>query len=132
EDWRRSGLTLLSVEPDGAVVLFSEAQLTEFQRRVGEYSQRIPEGRRSPAYAWLASVTEDMRLWQREDRIGRKLAREEIRPNDRYRLDVELWSYGDAAERQARMRELREFVTAAGGEFLDFYVSSSLSVARVN
>src|SRR5688572_26496803 len=35
--WRRSGLTLLSVEPDGAVVLFSEDELVEFNRRIALY-----------------------------------------------------------------------------------------------
>lgn len=96
DEWRRSGLTVLNEEPNNIVVLFSPDQLTEFQRRINEYSQQVPANQKNPRYAWLATVTDEMRLWQRDDRIGQKLTEklDDLTPTEEYLVDVELWHYG--------------------------------------
>lgn len=132
DEWRRSNLTVLSVEKDGVVVLFSPDQLAEFQRRIAEYGQAVGEGRKLPSYNWLASITTTMSLWGPEDRRGRKLRQVDIAPLEHYSLDVELWHYGTRDECRDRMAQLREFVIQSGGRFLDNYIGSSLSLARVN
>jgi hypothetical protein len=131
ENWRRSRLTLLNEDPDGIVVLFSNDQLAEFQRRIGEYGRELPENQKHPRYSWLAAITRDMYVWGREDRIGKKLKNIEINSNEEYMLDVELWHYGESNEIRQRMNELREFINRTNGEFLDYYIGSSLSIARI-
>lgn len=132
DDWRRSGLSLLSEEPEGYVVLFSEDQLNEFQRRVQRYGDEIPEEHKAPSYAWIASLTADMAVWSREDRIGKKLRPLELQDaKTELKLDVELWNYGNRDDNIARMASLREFVEHNGGRFLDHYMGSSLNLARI-
>ena len=131
DEWRRSGLTLLSKENDSGVVLFSEDQLAQFRQRIEAYGQEVPEGQISPSYNWLASVTREMVLWGRDDRTGRKLARITMIAKEIYRVDVELWHYGSRDDCLARMEQLRDFVVHNNGEFLDRYVGSALSIARV-
>lgn len=128
-DWRRSGLTLLSEEPGNVVILFSPDQLAEFSNRIGIFGEEQRDG--LPAYSWIASVTTEMALWGRENRTGRKLKGIEIEQDQTYTLDVELWSYGTRDEIDNRMEELRHFVINNGGQFLDLFVNTSLSIARV-
>ncbi len=130
-EWQRSGLTLLSEEPGNVVVLFSEDQLAAFAERVGKYAEPLPEGRAAPTYSWIASITTDMKLWNRDDRRGPKLSGIRVEPDNTYSVDVDLWHYGARAEWEARLEELRLYVSAESGQFLNSYVGSSLSVARV-
>ena len=131
DDWRRSGLTVLSEEPGNVVVLFSEDQLAEFARRADKFAEPVPEGKKTPAYQWIASLTTEMELWGRTDRIGAKLSKVAIAADEMRHVDVRLWQYGNRQDWEARMGELRNYVLSQGGEFLNFYVSESLSVARV-
>lgn len=131
EDWRRSGLTLLSDEPNDAVVLFAEDQLVGFRERIAEYGSKIGEDKTSPAYAWIASLTTEMELWGREHRIGTKLEGIQVSPTESYRLDVELWHYGTQDERNERMQELQGYVDRVGGAFLDQYNGPTLCLARI-
>jgi hypothetical protein len=41
DEWRKSNLTVLSEESDGAIVLFSADQLAEFRNRIGAYGEPI-------------------------------------------------------------------------------------------
>jgi len=131
DDWRKSNLVVLSEEPDGAVVLFSPDQLAEFRNRVATYGGTIPEGQKNPSYAWIASLAEEMELWGRENRIGRKLRNTEIDPNTDYYLDVELWVYGLEDDKRRRIDSLEQFVNNHGGRITDRYVGDNLFLARV-
>lgn len=131
DDWRRSNLTVLSEEPDGAIVLFSPDQLAEFRNRIGIYSEPIVDGKKNPRQAWIASLTEEMELWGRENRIGRKLRGAEIDPNAEYYLDVELWVYGTNEENQQRITALEQFIGNHGGSVTDRYPGNNLFLARV-
>jgi hypothetical protein len=65
----QAGLNLLACEPNKAIVVFSsDNQLTEFKRRLENYSQ-IQEGHK---YEYLGAIDELVPL-EREDRIGRLL-----------------------------------------------------------
>jgi hypothetical protein len=130
EDWRKSGLTLLSEESGNVAVLFSPDQLAEFATRIGRFSEKKEEDQ-TTHYGWIASLTAKMNLWGRNDRIGKKLSKVEIVRNEEYVLDVELWYYGTDEDIHRRMGELRSFIENNRGKFLDFYIGSSLSVARV-
>lgn len=132
EEWRRSGLTLLSEESSKVVVLFSDDQIEEFQSRIGQYGQEVPENQRSPRYSWIASLTNDMSLWGREDRIGKKLSEIEIVPENEYRVDVELWHYRTVEECRERLNELRDFTENNNGVFLDHFVGIYLTIARIS
>lgn len=129
--WRTSNLFVLSEEPDGVVVLFSPDQLAEFRNRVTAYGGTIPEGQKGPSYAWIASLAEEMELWGRENRIGRKLRNTEIDPNIDYYLDVELWVYGLEDEKRGRIASLEKFVINHGGRITDRYIGDNLFLARV-
>jgi subtilisin family serine protease len=132
DELRRSGLTLLSEEIGNFVVLFSEDQLEEFRNRIGKYGEEKPEGQNSPQYGWIASLsTDDMQLWGRENRMGRKLAKISIEEDEEYILDVELWTYGSKDDIAERMNELKAYIEHSGGRFFDSYTNTSLSVARV-
>jgi hypothetical protein len=119
DHWRRSGLTLLSEEPGDVVVLFSEDQLAEFERRIQEYAGQIPEGQKGPRYSWIASVTTEMSNWSSTDRIGRKLSQIEIDPEAAYSLDIEIWQLGEDEDVVPRMQQLRRYIERIGGIFLD-------------
>jgi hypothetical protein len=130
EEWRRSNLTVLGDEPDGKIILFSPDQLAKFKDRIGAYSEPILENRKSPRYSWIASLTEDMELWGRDKRIGRKLRGVAIDLDTYYYIDVELWVYGNNEEKQQRLTSLEHFVTQNGGRVTDRYQGNDLCLAR--
>ena len=115
DEWRGSNLTVLSEEPDGVIVLFSPDQLEEFRNRIGAYTEPVAEGKKNPRYAWIASVTEEMELWNRQNRIGRKLNHAAIAQEQEYYFDVELWVYGSTEENQGRLAALEQFMSQHGG-----------------
>lgn len=130
DEFRRSGITLLSEEPEQVVVLFSEDQLAKFKGRINSYKQEMPDDK-NPPYHWISSVTEEMSLWNRDDRLGKKLSLIEIDPNIEYKVDVELWSFGDQEENDERFEQLKKFINHSNGEILDSYVRSSINISRI-
>lgn len=131
DDWRRSNLMVLSEEPDGAIVLFSPDQLTEFRNRIGRYAQPLSDNQRNPSQAWIASLTDDIELWGRRNRIGRKLRDAEIDPSQAYYLDVELWVYGTDSDNQERFESLKRYIENNNGRVTDRYIGNTLSLVRV-
>ncbi len=130
-DFSRSGLVLLGEEPENKVVLFSPDQLGEFSKRLGLYGKEVAGERKGPHYGWIASLTKEIQLWGREQRIGRKLSRIDWAKEQSLILDVELWSYGSLEDQRNRLEELRNFVQNNGGALLDDYVTPYISIARV-
>lgn len=131
DNWRLSNLTVLSEETDGTVVLFSPDQLERFRNRIDTYSEPILDGKKNPRQGWIASLTEEMELWGRENRIGRKLSRIEIDLNAIYYLDVESWVYGSSEENMGRYNSLVQFIERNEGRVTDHYISEDLFLARV-
>ncbi len=103
---KQAGLTIVSIEPDNAVIAFrDDADLTDFRDAVHAY-QRGPKlgiNRRtgkpfaSTKYDMLEIIEpEQMRLWSRDDRIGPRLAQlidsnaDRIEVTRAYVVDLEL------------------------------------------
>ncbi len=131
DDWRRCNLTVLSEDLDNTIVLFSPDQLVEFRNRIGAYSEPVVEGKKYPRYLWIANLTEDMKLWGRENRIGRKLQNLDIDSKREYYFDVELWVYGTNEENQRRLTVFVQFIIKNGGRVTDQYIGEDLLLARV-
>jgi Subtilase family len=149
EKLRDAGLTVVSFEPDQAVVVFQDdANLAEFRRALDQY---MAGPRIIAATGELAKTTQwdvfefieadRMRIWSRADRIGARLGAEIGVNGERidrpriYTLDVELWHPGLAELARQKMAELRALVDQdrTNRERLsDQFVGDLLAVARVS
>lgn len=138
ETWERCGLTLLSVDENKTLVLFSsDADLTDFQRRLSEYEQGppSPDQKSAPHTQVFASIDEitDVRP---KDRIGRLLRADgindvgDIEEVTDYVVDIELWDLGDRETNRRKVGELRAFIEQEGGRVTDDYVGESLILLR--
>lgn len=51
EEWEKLGMTVLSVDADRSLVLFSSSdELTDFRHRIEAYEEPIPKGQKHPQY----------------------------------------------------------------------------------
>lgn len=139
EEWERAGLVVLGSDEDETVILFAtDGDLTEFRRRLGEYSKDAPEGQKAPSYTSLLGAIEEFSPLSPEDRIGPRLREDDITTSDNfangtiYRLDVELWQIGDQPTRNARINVIENFLGQSGGTILDRYVGRTLTLFRVS
>jgi len=58
DEWEKLGLTVLSVDADRSLVLFSSSdELTEFNRRIAAYGAPIPAGQKHPQFSGCALQT---------------------------------------------------------------------------
>ena len=136
DELRGSNLTILSEEPEKFIILFSQDQLRELNVRINEYGIGVPDikGRTSPAYNWIGAIKpESMRRYGRSDRIGKKLSKELTTFSDdrEFILDIVLFNIGSYDEIKTRMNALQNHIESAQGKFLDSFIHSSMSVARV-
>ena len=132
EAWERCGLTLLSVEQDKTLVLFStDGQLLEFRQRLERY-QAGPQGavdQNAPYTSIFASI-DRVAAVQPGDRIGRLLRTAGIHgavdfPVDQmFVVDLELWDFGSYARNNERVNQIEGFIRAHGGDCL-LYTSPS-------
>lgn len=136
--WHQAGLAILSVDTDKTLVLFSsDAELTDFRRRVNEYQGGPPGVQRSPPHAGLIAAIDEVGNIEPSDRIGRLLRSDGFRtpenfePGEQYAVDVELWDLGSRNLRQQKADEIERYVTALGGRVPDKYVGRSLTLIRV-
>lgn len=142
------GITIVGVEPDGAIIAFrDDVNLTDFRRALDEYTQgpRInPQtGLRYASTRWdIFELIEadQMRRWSRPDRVGRRLAEvagveaRKLEAARLYVLDVELWYRGNRELARAAIAELRRLVndqTASGERLSDEFVGDSICLARL-
>ncbi len=122
----RLGVRVVGIENDKAIIAFrDEANLSEFREAVAAYERGPQEGTnprtgqpyRTTQWDVLEYVeAANMRLWNREDRIGRRLAHgigeygQAIQSDRLYRLDIELWHRGTDELARAAVRELELLV----------------------
>jgi hypothetical protein len=149
EKLRGAGLTVVSIEPDQAVVVFQDdANLADFRRALAEYMAGPraigPARRRAKTTQWdvLEFIEADqMRSWSRADRIGSRLRvdigenAERIEAARIYVLDVELWHPGNAQQARQRMAELQALIDLDRTDrerLSDQFVGDLLAVARVS
>ena len=146
----RLGIRVVGIESDKAIIAFrDEANLSEFRQAVAVYEKGPQKGinvRTGQPYQmtqWDALEyveAANMRLWNREDRIGRRLAHcigdhgQAIQLDRLYRVDVELWHRGTDELARAAVRELSLLVDsdASNEERLcDTFIGDLLCLARV-
>jgi hypothetical protein len=144
------GITIVGIEPDGAIIAFrDDVDLAGFRRSLEEYTRGPREGVNPKTGQPYASTRWDvfelieadqMRLWSRSDRVGTRLAEaggpegRTLRPTQLYIVDVELWHRGTRALAHAAIDEIRNLIddTAALGERLsDQFVGETLCLARL-
>jgi Subtilase family len=137
-NWEACGLTLLSVDRDKTLVLFSsDEQLREFRRRLQEYQEGPRANRQGAPYAGIFASIDDITSVRPDDRIGRLLRRDgvesldELQAGQQYVVDVELWDFGTDAANLQKVDQLAGFVRARGGEATDRYIGESLVLIRV-
>jgi subtilisin family serine protease len=139
KNWEAYGLTLLSVEQDKTLVLFSsDQQLREFHRRLQEY-RGGPQAasRKSAPYAAIFASIDNIANVQPEDRIGRLLRvggvvnADDLQLDQQYVVDIELWDFGTRVANLERVNQLGNFVRARGGDATDQYIGESLVLLRV-
>lgn len=129
--WRGAGLTVLSVEPNKATILFaSDVHLQEFQARIASYGAEVPASQKGPSYQWISCI-DNLELWGSRHRLGRKLQSVTLDPATTYTVDVELWYFDTKEACRQRLDELKRFVKASNQAYLDDYLGSSLCLARV-
>lgn len=128
------GLTLLAQEPKAnkAIVVFSsDEELTLFRSRLEAYSGISDI---EYEYGYLDAI-EDLVPLEPQDRTGRLLELEPVRPEELAALDLELWHTGD----KSQMREyldnldqfLRSFTDRSVMRVSDRYIGEYLCIARV-
>lgn len=146
----RLGIRIVGIESDRAIIAFrDEANLSEFRQAVAAYERGPQEGinpRTGKPYEktqWdVLEYVEaaNMRLWNQEDRIGRRLAHgigehgQAIQLDKLYRVDVELWHRGTDELARAAVRELSLLVDSdASSEerVCDTFIGDLLCLARV-
>jgi hypothetical protein len=138
ETWERCGLTLLSVDENKTLVLFSsDADLSDFRRRLSEYEEgpKRTEQKSAPYTQIFASIDEigDVRP---SDRIGRLLRAEgineiqDLMDSQEYLVDIELWDFGSRDFNHAKVGQLRAAINGGGGRITDDYVGESLVLLR--
>jgi hypothetical protein len=128
----QAGLNLLACEPNKAIVVFSsDNQLTEFKRRLENYSQ-IQDG---PKYEYLGAIDELVPL-EREDRIGRLLELKPVQLGELTALDLELWYTGDRTEMRKYLDDIAEVLESLPSDTVpmrmsDSYIGEYLCIARI-
>ncbi|MGD8719766.1 MAG: S8 family peptidase [Candidatus Zixiibacteriota bacterium] len=143
------GLTIVSIGPDRAVVVFrDEVELNEFVGAVETYKKgprikpRTGEKYKSTKYDILEFIEpEGIKLWGREDRIGERLAERigadasGIDFDDLYTVDLELWHPGSTERAVNALREVELIINyekEEGELVLDSFTGQSIIFAKVS
>lgn len=127
-----TGLNCLAREPNKAIVVFSsDNQLTEFKKRLENYSQ-IKDG---PKYEYLGAIDDVVPL-ECEDRIGRLLDLKPVKSDELAFLDLELWHTGDRQEMRKYLDDFAETLEYLSSDtarmrMSDRYIGDYLCIARI-
>lgn len=151
ERLQQAGITVVGIDPDGAIIAFhDEANLADFRAGVDLYAQgpstgtNPNTGRPFQSTAWdvLEGIDIDqMRLWSRRDRVGRRLAEavgaegQAIDLQQLYVVDLELWHRGSALLTSASVDEVRRLIenmATPNERVRDVFIGDSLGLAKVS
>jgi subtilisin family serine protease len=137
DEWRKVGLTVLSVDGDKSVILFAnDKSLQDFRNKVEAYQEELPLGQKAPQYAGLVAAIETVSLLKASDRIGPSLqAAGFVEPKDfvaadSYVLDFELYHPPTQQEADIFVYRLKQAL-ASGGTILSTYSGHQMLIARV-
>jgi Subtilase family len=134
DDLGKSGLSILERQPkvNQAIVVFSsDLELTEFTRRIEQYSGIKP----GSEYGYLDAI-ESIAPLEAEDRIGRLLQLQPLELEEVAALDLELWHTGDRDEMTKYLGDIEEVLTSLSNnnstfKMTDKYIGNYLCVARI-
>jgi subtilisin family serine protease len=137
DEWRKIGLTVLSVDGDKSVVLFAnDKSLQEFRNKVEAYQGEIPPGQKAPQFAGLVAAIEAVSLLTPSDRMGPELRAagfmksEDFITTDTYLLDFELYYPSTKDEADIFLYRLKQTL-GSDGAILSTYSGHQMLIARV-
>jgi hypothetical protein len=123
---KQTGLEIVSVEPDSAVIAFcDDVNLQDFKGVIDTYRGGPQEGINPNTGRPYKSTTADfleyiepagIRLWNKKDRIGTRLGEiigedgQNINVSERYVVEVELWHPGGIDRARSLQEEIRTLV----------------------
>ena len=135
--WERCGLILLSVDENKTLVLFSsDADMSDFKRRLSEYQEGPPPDQRGAPHQQIFAAIDDVGVIRPEDRLGRLFRTDRVEdPGDlddvrEYVIDAEIWDFGEREANRGKVEELRRFIEQRGGRVTDDYIGESLVLLR--
>jgi subtilisin family serine protease len=138
DEWRKVGLTVLSVDGDKSVVLFAnDKSLQDFRNKVEAYQGDLPLGQKGAPFASLVAAVETVSLLTASDRIGPELQTAGlVQPDDfvaadSYVLDFELYRPPSQGEADIFIYRLTQSLATAGGTVLSTYSGHQMLIARV-
>lgn len=137
DEWRKIGLTVLSVDGDKSVVLFADDKsLQDFRNKVEAYQGELPAGQKAPKYSGLISAIETVCLLDAADRIGPTLKADgffqpsDFVSNEIYALDFQLHRPPTQSEADIFVYRLKQALASAGGKLLSTYSGYQMLIAR--
>ncbi len=138
ETWERCDLTLLSVDKNKTLVLFSsDVDLTDFKRRLTIYHKGPPTERQiSAPHTQIFACVNEIGEIRPKDRIGRLFRTEDVttpedfQSDNEYIVDIELWDLGTRQLCQDKLTEIRNYISSRGGNVTDYYIGESLILLR--
>lgn len=139
DEWEKLGLSVVSSDEDRTVLLFSSSgDLTDFLARLDAFdAPRAKDSQKSRNYASLVGRIDGIGSLAPRDRLGPKIKAEgftepdDLRDDESYILDVELWEFGSRQKREAKADEIERFLLAQDGAVYDKYIGPSITVMRV-
>jgi len=131
-DLNKMGLKVLGTDYMDTVVVFADDEhLTEFKRRIKEYSDEIPPNQKNAKYAFIHAF-EDIRKVAPDEKKGVRLRKEPLKDGEIAILDVELWHLGEEYRRQiiSWKDDIGNILKDKGGKITDFYPGRTLFIIR--
>lgn len=133
DELRKCDLEVIGEDSNNALILFaSDKELTEFRARLAQYQNGPKEGNKHPSYNQVFANIESVSTLTPQDRIGPKLSKIEIKNNDTYWVDIELWHLGSRQLCYEKIEEVRKIILTNQGRVTDNYIGKSIVVLRAN
>ncbi|WP_025659772.1 S8 family peptidase [Rhizobium sp. IBUN] len=137
DDWRKLGLSVLSIDGDKTTVLFADDKsLQAFHQKVDAYRGGIPDGQKGPQFAQLIGSIEAVSLVEPADRIGRVLRAAGFDSVDTfdastdYILDFELHRPSSDEDAALFIYRFENTIGPMGGEIISTYNGKSILLVR--
>lgn len=138
DEWRKVGLTVLSIDEDRTLVLFSSSdELTAFRQKLEAYGRGTLPDQKNPAFNGFIANIETIAEVAPRDRIGMRARQAgltevaDFLAGETYILDVELWDLGRRDLRERKIEDIARYVEARGGEELDRHVGVNITMLRI-
>ncbi|MBS9722356.1 S8 family peptidase [Tianweitania sp. BSSL-BM11] len=139
DDWKKLGLSVLSVDGDKTTVLFADDKsLSSFHQKVDAYRGVVPPGQKGPPYAQLIAAIDEVSLVEPIDRLGPTLkshgftSLEAFLDNEAFTLDFELHKPATQLEADMFIYRLEKVIKSVGGEINSTYSGKHLLLVRAS